>query len=271
MSSKHHHQTDGESSTQSPTDPSTSLQSAPNAPESNSNHTKQSSRENTRGSNDYTRDHNTAPPATEVTGEKAVSFIVEDISVNWQSAIRWDERNRTTNYLFSPASGSRSFAIRQNSRGYFVHQCDGKQPLLENSDSHKKYQSFSSAIAAVLGALEWGTLPPGKPEIWKYEGYDDNGSFGEYLSGSDNESCGSHRFINQKASYTIEIESFADTTIDTNRSKSETTVATLSIYPTQGNTDPHWYQRTFSGQKEAFNHLFELVANELSHIIADLE
>lgn len=210
-----------------------------------------------------------------------IESVITDSSTNWHCDLKWDAAHETTTFLFRQPGGDQSFAIRERNGLYYVHHCDDGDPNLQSSEKTKEYQTFTEAISSILGALEWGTLPPREPEIWKYEGYEGNGSFGEYLSGDDNESCGSHRFENEDASYTIRIESHAaDAQSESEEgqgkktdadpgSKSQTTVADLSVLTwEEPGAERCRYRRTFSGQRGAFNHLFDLVGNELSHTIA---
>ena len=194
--------------------------------------------------------------------------VVGQTASRWKCYLEWDAPRKASVFRILKPNGERSLAIRERAGEFYTHICEGDNPSLEHSDDVRECSSFNQAIATMLGAFEWGTLPPGNPEIWDYKGYTGEGNFGQYLSGTDNDSCGSHYFENTKANYAITIESYAvKNQLSTDSIETYAELAVLDTCEERGE-QPVLYQRRFSGQQGAFSYLFDLLSNQLSHKLA---
>lgn len=164
--------------------------------------------------------------------------------------------------------GDAVFSIRETRNKYSVSHEPGRQHIAVDT-SPVEHRTFEQAMAAFIEGIDWGTLPPGNgdPQIWTYHGYTNSGdSFQEYLSGADNDECGGHYFVNEKAGYRIQIESFADLRDDT---KPGQTITIVTITKNaDGTADTPIYRTRFGGQQTAFNTVLSALANGLSSEIA---
>lgn len=117
---------------------------------------------------------------------------------------------------------------------------------------------FAAAFGGTVELIDWGSLPGDcpQPTIWEYNGFDGNGAFTDYINPGVGRP-GKHEFNNTTADYKIIIKSYeAD--------GQETYITILSIFYRSHVI----YRQRYPGQKQAFEHLFTLLDNNLSHLIA---
>jgi hypothetical protein len=164
-------------------------------------------------------------------------------------------------YLNREQKGS----IKHCKNGFLVsHQLQTEEKTTET----QYFEAFENAIAGLIEAIDWGSLPPGEtnPHIWEYTGFNKtHGSFEEYLSGNTNKECGGHELINTCAEYKIVIENYKD---KRKRTRRNSTMCIVTIKKTTMNESELLFQDRFNGQKEGFEFVLENLNAGLSKQIA---
>lgn len=158
--------------------------------------------------------------------------------------------------------------IQHTKNGFLIehkHRIDGETVLSTN-----ECETFDVAMASMIEAIDWGSLPPGDntPEIWEYNGFDNNaGTFEDYLTGTTNKECGDHVFVNTAAEYEIIVENYADKRLHADNTAT-ICIVTIQTTEQENNVQETIFRERFNGQKEALEFIVENLDNGLSKELA---
>jgi hypothetical protein len=193
-----------------------------------------------------------------------VAGVIETATNEWTYMVEPSNNESIEHYIMH--NGERHFSLRETAGQYYIYHHSSAGSTYNQTNKPNEYPTFGLAIAAAVEGLDWGELPPGDPQIWRYDGYDGiNETFAEYLSGQNNHECGNHYFANDPADYSITIESYSNQRPGADPDGT-ISVLTISNSATRGSGTPVYRER-FAGQQQAFNKFLSLLECRLSKSI----